>query len=167
MPVEILGEQYNPGGPDTGKKLLTRILRSLKDNGFIFEGVSRSGTTECYKEAIFTKEMYFTRNNGDYSNDGSVTIKIDYEDSFDYENLTAEKMNKRIDDPEYQRCNYEGYNNNNANEFIKSIYDNLLTTNDEEAVKTLAETKKLPVDAENTILSYLGNLPKGGKTQKN
>jgi hypothetical protein len=142
-------------GPDTGEKELSRILYVLKENGYKYEGVNKANYSN-YMDATFTKPIQYTDIDGDYINDSHISVKIQFSNRFDYKNITMDEEGDYI------------YDTKKADNFIQSIYNKLLTTDERIGVANIAKAKNLPPEIERKIISHVGTIPKGGKfTKKN
>ena len=138
-------------GPDTGEKELSRLVYVLKENGYKFERVNEAEDYYGYIDATFTKPIYYTYVNGDYINDSHISVKIQFENKFDYKNIKIDEEGDYI------------YDTNKAYNFISSIYNKLLTTNERIGVENVADANNLPPEIAREIISYVGTVPKGGK----
>jgi hypothetical protein len=117
-------------GPDTGEKELSQLLYVLKKNGYEYEGVNKAEDYYDYMDATFTKPIKYTYIGGDYINDSHISVKIQFSNRFDYKNIEIDEEGESI------------YDTTKADNFIKSIYDKLLTTHEHIDVTNIVKAKQ-------------------------
>ena len=139
---------------DTGETELSRLLYCLKENGYEYESVNKSDTWYGYMDATFVKPIKFVGNDGNYINDSHINVKIEFDNRFDYKNIEQDEEGDYIHDK------------TNAENFIKALYNNLLTTNERIGVESIVKAKFLPNEIGRNILTHVGTVPKGGKNNR-
>jgi hypothetical protein len=70
---------------------IKQILQCLKTNGYELEEIDDSETIDGNVCATFTKEVQFSEMNGNYVNDSSITVTVDFDRRFDYKNIVQDE----------------------------------------------------------------------------
>jgi hypothetical protein len=65
---------------------IRQILQCLKTNGYEFEDIEDNVRHYGTMNAIFTKDTPFSESDGNYVNDSSIKVKIQFDSRMDYTN---------------------------------------------------------------------------------
>jgi hypothetical protein len=70
---------------------IKQILQCLKTNGYELEEIDDSEIIDGNVCATFSKEVPFSEMNGNYVNDSSITVTVDFDRRFDYKNIVEDE----------------------------------------------------------------------------
>jgi hypothetical protein len=96
---------------DTGKIELERIIKFVKENNYNFTKTYDSKTNRAYSIVEFEKEITYSEKSGNWINDRHIKIMIEFDNDFDYKNITENEDGDHI------------YNSEKRYNFIEKLID--------------------------------------------